>query len=82
MCGQELKRCVTCFVCGCFSFSMFANTFYFKNVSGNILGYLIGYPYAAQLAMDHTLVLLKFIGKQLEKPAKRAEMTPRLSRRK
>lgn len=69
MCGRELKRCVTCFVCGCFSLSMFANSFYFKNVSGNILGH----PYAAQLVMDHTLVLLKVIVKQLENPAKRAD---------
>lgn len=48
---------------------MFANSFYFKNVSGNILGH----PYAAQLVMDHTLVLLKVIVKQLENPAKRAD---------
>lgn len=33
----------------------------------------VGHPYAAPLAMDHTLVLLKFI-EQLEKPAKGAEV--------
>lgn len=49
---------------------MFANIFYFKTLSGDILCH----PDVAQLAMDRTLVLLKFRAKQLEKPAKRTEM--------